>query len=295
MMKFIEIAQHRDWVLIIAGDLKTPHESYREFESSHVYYLHPLEQEKRWKELSDLVGWNCIQRRNFAFLHAHYMGAEIIATVDDDNIPNEDWGNNLLINKPVQAKHYTTSRPVFDPLYATFNYHLWHRGFPLEEICKRNGDYVSESVGPFHVQADFWNGDPDVDAICRLRIDPSFEFQNFHFPFAANKPSPFNSQNTFLSKEVLPHYFMHVDVGRWDDVVASYYVQAKGFKVIYGKPSVRQIRHEHDVMEDFKKELWGYQNTLAMVNDLQQDPNNLFNYLTPRAAQAFRKYQSYFE
>ena len=32
-------------------------------------------QEKKWPKLSKLVGWNCIQRRNFAILQALEMGA----------------------------------------------------------------------------------------------------------------------------------------------------------------------------------------------------------------------------
>ena len=37
-------------------------------------------------KLSKLIGWNCIQRRNFAILEAYERGAEIIALIDDDNI-----------------------------------------------------------------------------------------------------------------------------------------------------------------------------------------------------------------
>ena len=41
------------------------------------------------KKLSQLIGFNCIERRNFGFLLAKKLGAEIIATIDDDNIPKK--------------------------------------------------------------------------------------------------------------------------------------------------------------------------------------------------------------
>ena len=42
-------------------------------------------------------------------------------------------------------------------------------------------------------------------------------------------------------------------MGRMDDIWASYYVQAKGFKVLYNKPSVYQDRNVHGLTKDMKK------------------------------------------
>ena len=44
-----------------------------------------------------------------------------------------------------------------------------------------------------------------------------------------------------------------------DDIWASYYVQAKGFKVLYNKPSVYQDRNVHDLTKDMEKDI-GYKN-----------------------------------
>ena len=44
-------------------------------------YVSPGDQEKYDLGLSDAIGWNCIQRRNFGFLFAKDLGAEIVATV----------------------------------------------------------------------------------------------------------------------------------------------------------------------------------------------------------------------
>ena len=56
-MKFSE---KEDWTLVVVGDTKTPHEEYKKI---NCVYLTPDEQEALSKELSDAIGWKCIQRR----------------------------------------------------------------------------------------------------------------------------------------------------------------------------------------------------------------------------------------
>jgi hypothetical protein len=48
------------------------------------------------------------------------------------------------------------------------------------------------------IQANFWNGDPDIDAVCRMIFRPECNFKKSKFPFFSKKISPFNSQNTLL-------------------------------------------------------------------------------------------------
>ena len=86
-MQFLEM---RDWQMIIVGDLKTPHEEYLKLEKEYpnLYYISPEEQERKYKDLSDAIGWNKIMRRNIGFCHAYNVGAELIASIDDDNIPH---------------------------------------------------------------------------------------------------------------------------------------------------------------------------------------------------------------
>lgn len=281
----------KDWHLIVAGDKKTP----ADYHLDRGTYLSPQDQEKYDKELSDAIGWNRIQRRDFGLLWAHDMGADIIAVVDDDNIPYEGWGENLFVGSTVEANHYSTDLPAFDPVGATNHAQLWHRGYPLELISKR--EYLRPERRSVHadIQADFWDGDPDVDAICRLVHRPQCKFDPDCFPIASNKMSPFDSQNTFLAAAVLPYYFPIPHVGRMDDIWAGYYVQAKGFKVVYGKPTVYQRRNEHDLITDMRLEYLGYENNLRLIADLAQDPERIFSYLPPDAARAFRLYRKHFE
>ena len=115
-----------DWRLIVIGDKKTP----PDYRLERGVYVRPREQESYDKDLSDAIGWNCIQRRSFGLLLAYDMGAEIVALVDDDNIPYDYWGQHLMVGREVEVNHYDTGLPAFDPVGATNMPHLWHRGYP---------------------------------------------------------------------------------------------------------------------------------------------------------------------
>ena len=278
----------KDWNLIVSGDLKTP----PNYKLKNGIYISPKDQEKISKKLSDLIGWNCIQRRNFAMIMAYKQGADIIATIDDDNIPFANWGKNLLIESKVSANKYITKEEAFDPISVTNYKHLWHRGFPLQILKTKNKTKDIKKINSyFDVQADFWNGDPDIDAICRMEHAPECKFQTSVFPFTSNKMSPFNSQNTYLKRKVMEHYFLFPHIGRMDDIWASYYVEAKGFKVLYNKPSVYQQRNVHDLTKDMKKEYIGYENNLNLIKELKKNPNNIKKFLPKKSWEAFKLYQ----
>lgn len=279
-----------EWELVVAGDRKTP----QPFTLDRGTYLSPEAQEKMDRELSDAIGWNCIQRRNFAVLWAYEQGADIIAVVDDDNIPLEGWGQDLLLGRSVEANFYEVADPAFDPVGATNHRALWHRGFPLQWLSTR--DYSKRSRKPWtaQVQADFWNGDPDVDAFCRMEHRPECEFDDQAFPIAADKPGPFNSQNTFLARAVIPDYFLFPHVGRMDDIWAAYYVQAKGHRVIWGKASVYQDRNVHDLTKDMKAEYLGYEHNPKLIEALARDPESILQFLPEASRKAFELWRRHF-
>ena len=283
--------QMRDWNLVIVGDKKTP----KNYKLKNGVYLSPKKQEKIDKKLSDLIGWNCIQRRNFGILYAWKNGADIVAVVDDDNIPLKNWGQKLLLNNKIKTNFYNTKALAFDPISATNHKNLWHRGFPIQILDERKNIKKQKKIIKPDIQADFWNGDPDIDAICRMEHHPNCKFKDKYFPLASNKVSPFNSQNTFISKKVLPHYFLFPHIGRMDDIWASFYVISKGFKVVYNKASVFQKRNQHDLTKDMLKEFIGYENNLKLIKDLKKNINNIFYYIPKRSRLAFLRYQTHFK
>ncbi|MFH1386318.1 MAG: hypothetical protein ABIH50_01465 [bacterium] len=279
-----------DWTLVVIGDLKTQ----KDYKLKRGIYVSPEEQEKYDKPLSDAIGWKCIQRRNFGLLWAYDLQADLVAVIDDDNIPYPDWGKNLIVGEEVEVNYYETKLPAFDSIGATNENRLWHRGYPLQLVPKRDYSLKSKKKMAFDVQADFWDGDPDIDAVCRMIYKPECKFAPAAFPLAANKLSPFNSQNTILKGELLKDYFLFPHIGRMDDIWAAYYVQARGAKVVFNRASVYQQRNEHDLVVDMKKEYLGYENNLEIVTKLPGDPEAIMNYLPAAAKEAFTLYRKHF-
>lgn len=260
----IKFSNMKGWTLIVVGDTKTPHEEYTKI---NCIYLHPDEQEKKYPELSAAIGWRSIQRRNLGFVEAYHLGADIVATVDDDNIPYEGWGTNLLVGREVDVDYYDASSVgVFDALSVTNHPDIWHRGFPIQRLSKKNDVvYLGKKKIRVDVQADLWDGDPDIDAMCRLTKKPIVKF-NVTTPYAANTIAPFNSQNTFLTRDALKHYMVLPHVGRMDDIWGAYILQKKmNCGVVFCPASVYQERNVQDLVTNLEKEVIGYRNTDSFI------------------------------
>jgi hypothetical protein len=284
-----KFCQFEDWTLIVVGDTKTPHEEYQKL---NCIYLHPEEQETKYKELSDIIGWKSIQRRNIGFVEAYNLGADVIATVDDDNIPYDNWGQDLHVGDTIECDLYESSHNVFDPLSITCRNEVWHRGYPIEYVPTRhNVVYKGKTYRKVLVQADLWDGDPDIDAMARLSFKPLMKYSDVTKPYCANQIAPFNSQNTFLAREVIPYYTVLPHVGRMDDIWGGYILQHYfPNSVIYNKASVYQDRNVQDLITNLENEIIGYRNTLNLINNL----SSFKNYLPEKTKQFFEIYQSYF-
>ena len=282
----VKFCQKAGWQFIMVSDKKTPVDSYRELEKnySNFRFFSCEEQELKYPELSSAIGWNSIDRRNIGYIEALRSGAEIIATVDDDNIPYESWGENLLVGKKVEVDFYTTDQDFFDPL-SVRNTPVWHRGYPIQCMSKR-GDYAYRGKKKVfvHVQADLWDGDPDIDAIAREMYKPNIKFEDFS-PYCTDKLTPFNSQNTFLHKSIFPNYMCIPHIGRMDDIWGGYLLQMlQKTNIVYCPASVYQQRNPHEFMIDFNGELIGYTDTLNFKNNWEST-------LPPKAKSAYDQYR----
>lgn len=319
--KFIKIAQRDNWHIFVVGDKKTPGAAHAVLEQEHhfYHYITPEQQEFMSKELSDLIGWNCIQRRNFGFIAAMKNGADIIATIDDDNIPYDNWGKDLLVGTAANLDIYDGSGAVYNPLERhDFGYRainickdplagyemelpLWHRGVPEQQVDWASVPAITMSIGkekrPVLVQADLWDGDPDISAVARMVLHPEVKFTHKN-AYAGVRIGPFNSQNTFLDKSVMRDYFMFPHIGRMDDIWASYYLQAKhGLCVAYGRATVYQERNPHDLSKDLAAEQIGYMHSQSFYDQVTaaDDDNGrdaaLNKYVGDLSYRAFRVYQ----
>lgn len=282
-------SQIKGWELIVVPDIKTPKEKYQDI---NCYYLSLEEQKDRYGKISDYIGWNKTERRNLGYIKAYEMGAEIIATVDDDNIPYKEWGQNVLLNQDIEVDTYENINGVFDPLSVTNKSFMWHRGYPLQMVNNRHENiYLGKRKNNFLVQADLWNGEPDIDAIYRMTNKYTNE-ENFNVSesYTSLNISPFNSQNTFIHRKAIRHYMMITEVGRIQDIWASYWLQKKtGTNVLYGKASVFQRRNEHVLLNDYKQEYLTYHLSLDFINDRIEE--NLKTHIE----KGYEIYGSYFE
>lgn len=262
----IKYSRKEDWTLIVVGDTKTPH---YEYENLNCIYLSPDYQEKTYPELSDTIGWKSIQRRNIGFVEAYNRGADIVATVDDDNIPYDSWGTNVVVGETVEIDFYDTHLGVFDPLSVTEHNQVWHRGYPIELVpFRKEVTYGGKLKRKVLVQADLWDGDPDIDAMARLSIKPTVKF-GVQDAYGSTSISPFNSQNTFLARDVIPYYSVFPHVGRMDDIWGGYVLQYYfPNSVIYNKASVFQDRNVQDLITNLEKEIMGYRKTSELIRSL---------------------------
>jgi hypothetical protein len=293
-IKFCEIALRDNWSFIIVGDTKTPHDEYHALERKYpcVSYLTPDYQEEEYKELSDTIGWRSIQRRNIGFVEAYRKGADIMATVDDDNIPYEFWGRDVVVGTEIDFDLYEPTLDVFDPLSITERNEIWHRGYPIEYLQRRHDvEFKGRSKRKVLVQADLWDGDPDIDAMARLTLKPIVKYSDITRPYGSNTISPFNSQNTFLAREVIPLYAVIPHIGRMDDIWGSYILQHYfPNSVVYSPASVYQDRNEQDLITNLEKEIIGYRNTLNLVKDIV----NYEKFLPKESLEFYKVYKKQF-
>jgi hypothetical protein len=239
--------------------------------------------------LSEAIGWNCVQRRNIGFVYAYKSGYEVIATVDDDNVPDDDWGKNLIVGTKSVLDVFVTKDVCFDPFSPYMNKSLWHRGFPIQLIATKNNVKKSKQESRFvYDQSHLVNGDPDVDAVGRISFSPHINFRKKINFYTSNKIMPFNSQNTILHRDVLPYYFMFPFIGRMDDIWGAYILQYFFPNcVAFGKANVNQIRNPHDLIKDLEDEFLGYKESLNLLKDLK----NFRLFLPPSSYNAFKIYQ----
>lgn len=271
---------HSDLFFVVAGDRKTPPETraFCEGLASRYYpceYL-GLEDQKRYLDrfpaLWEHLPFDSIQRRNIALLKAWEEGADVIITIDDDNLMlNQDFvGVHGMAGQSPELPSVESTSGWFNVCSMLEEAHgtpFYHRGFPRGERWKEAEAFhcFSPTRRRVAVNAGLWVDDPDIDAMTRLdrpivvrgvrpSTPPTFVLQPGTW-------SPFNSQNTALARDVIPAYFLSPCVGRYDDIWPSYLATRianhLGDVIAYGQPLLRQKRNVHDLWRDLDSERVG--------------------------------------
>jgi hypothetical protein len=121
-----QLASLEDWQVIVVGDKKTP----ADWHSKNVIYLSPSDQMKMGMSLGNALPWNHYSRKMMGYLFAIQRDADIIADIDDDNIPLVGWGN-----LPAGDEFDTITDQGFVNIYRFFSEKfIWPRGFPLDKV-----------------------------------------------------------------------------------------------------------------------------------------------------------------
>lgn len=276
---------------VITGDRKTPasaKEYCRELEKKYgilIQFMDVDDQEQYLKKhplLKGYLPWNCIQRRQVAILKAYEQGADIIVLIDDDNyIACEDYvGHHLHLGADVTMP--VVSSPtgwynICEDLEERQGRKFYPRGYSwkdrIEEV--KDSEWNEHKVRAV-VNAGFWLGDPDIDAVTRLAapIDVISYKRDHNYALGQGTYSPFNSQNTAIHRDIVPVYFLVPDIGRFDDIWSSYIVERLAWQmgdcVSYGQPLVKQVRNEHDYWVDAYSEEMGTKMTTDFCRWLRE-------------------------
>lgn len=275
-------AHDPDVGIFIAGDERTPHEEVQALcqrlqnYAGNANYYSPAHQKELGYQCSALIGWNTIARRNIATLEALKWGADIIITVDDDNIP---------INPSYFADFQHALTTPFNGLVATSNSGWFdvgtlldpvapHRGFPYNKASPPYFKHITDArIG---VAAGVCLGDPDISAITRIARTPIVH-RTSRLLDAGITVDPytwtvFNSQNTAFIRELAPCFLLVPQFQRFDDIIASLIAQAvmhpRGMRVHFGQPMIFQQRNLHNLLKDLAEELWGETHLLSIADVL---------------------------
>ena len=241
--------------LVVVGDRKGPmeYDDWTEFLPIDSQYHLPF-------KLAGMLPEMHYARKNLGYLQAFRDGAQCIYETDDDNAP-EDWWNmqtSSNFNAAIlSADHWLN---VYS-LYTQLN--IWPRGLALDSI--RNSGTIAGRQEVFApIRQGLANGSPDVDAIWRLTMDSDVIFaKRGPVALAERVWCPFNSQNTWWSKEAFPLMYLPSFVSfRMTDIWRSFVAQRclweMGGKLVFNDADVFQERNPHNLIRDFADEVDGY-------------------------------------
>lgn len=282
-----------DWKLIVVGDEKTP----KNYKLNNGRFISVDECKVLYKPLYNIVGTNNIDfGRMVGYIEAYKAGADVIATIDDDNIPLDSWGKDVVVGREIEVDEYIGASDAFDPLAITQYPQLWHRGFPIELLSNRN--YTKQGTAKITplIQANLWNGDPDIDAICRKMLAPEVEFKVKNYFYGRDMLSPFNTQNTIIHRNIIKECATLPFTGRMDDIWGGYLFQSKYInKVVYGPATVYQDRNKHNLNTDIDQEVLGYKYSYSFIQKCLEGFDAAIEFLPLETVEAYQCYQSYFD
>jgi len=259
----------------VACDKKTPVEA-RDFccrlDNCLVYSSE--QQDELGYSCSSLIGWNTIARRNIALLEALKWGADVIVSIDDDNMSlGADYFGSFVETLGAPFDGIKLSTKWFDPASLAFP-RVVQRGFPQHAPrCEtKRVPVINAKIG---VAQGMILGDPDTSAIDRISQHPEVhQVSELLRAGIVTDPrecyAPLNSQNIAFVRELAPCFLMVPSYGRYDDIYSSLVAQRvmreRGYHVHYGQPFAWQQRNQHDLLKDLRAEQFGAEHIIEFAS-----------------------------
>ncbi len=254
---------------IVIGDTKSP----KEFKLAGCDF-YSIEQQQALKfKLVENLPVNHYARKNLGYLIAISRGATTIIETDDDNLPLKGFWKNRTTK--VNA-HLLNSKGWVNVYKYFTDTHIWPRGFALENIQDKLPILDNKSIIDCPIQQGLADENPDVDAIYRLTLPLPIIFNKTDsIALGINSFCPFNSQNTTWFKEAFPLLYLPshcsfrmTDI--WRSFVAQRIAWTCGWPILFHQSTVRQERNDHNLMNDFRDEVSGYNNNAQIIKSLKE-------------------------
>ncbi len=274
ILRLIEDAEPQGYKLILVGDKKTPIEK-SSLVNENVIYLN-LENQINSNFISArILPINHYARKNIGYLYAAESGASWISETDDDNRLYPTFWD--LVNPTKMVQNFGNSNWI--NVYKLFGYpKIWHRGIPISEVKNSNSLRISplkheERVACVQGLAD---GDPDIDAICRILFSPETSFTSDESFLADGKQyCPTNSQLTrWNTKLSLPLLYLPSTVpwrvsDIWRGLIAQRFFCISGLFTQFRGGVGYQDRNTHDLLKDFIDEFEVHSNSNKLLKILE--------------------------
>ncbi|HKR03024.1 MAG TPA: STELLO glycosyltransferase family protein [Bacteroidia bacterium] len=271
LKQFAEGCAERKIHFIVVGDSKSP----QDFNLKGCDFFSIGRQRNLPFSISKILPEKKYSRKNIGYLIAISNNHNVIVETDDDNFPLTPFWKKTEIN---YSAYHIENRGWVN-VYAYFiQQKVWPRAFPLEHV---NDEVPAMSEFKFKeilcpVQQGLADENPDVDAIFRLvKMLPVKFKKSPSIALGNNTWCPFNSQNTKWFKPAfpllyLPTYcsFRMTDI--WRSFIAQRIFWTNGWSLLFHKPTVYQLRNEHNILRDFKEEIPGYLNNNLFVQTLEK-------------------------
>jgi hypothetical protein len=280
--------------LIVIGDLKTPLDvkAYcrtlaSDYGVESIYMS--IDEQLEWLEsrnlvaLRDYLPYHSIQRRNIGYLYACEHGADVIVSLDDDNLAGDSdiFGAFSQVGEKMDVLEVTSSNGWYNSA-SMLRYErevsddIYHRGYPYSKRSDEVEYEFEETTREIAVRAGLWLDIPDVDVITHLERSPravSLRDEFAHLPVSLGKDTycPVNTQNTAFDTSMMP--LIHtipmgdeingMELSRFDDIWLGYFAEkilhSMGKSVAYGTPLSSHDRNVHHLKQELEHEAIGIQ------------------------------------